>query len=558
MAYLHSLSGTSFGKRYDLTKTETILGRHPECDVVLDAGAVSRQHAKVVLTDGEYLLADLNSRNGTFLNGRLISQPTALQDGDLIRICDLELGYHNEPEVNKLNSAGMADGSSLGFLMVDDPEESSTRAVTGKLDMRGSTYGTQLLASADVKLTAMVEIMQTLGRAVSVDEVLPKVLDGLFKIFLQADRGFIVLREPDGSLNPRCVKARRPDQEETVRISRTILRQIMEQKEAIISLDASSDERFEMSQSVADFRIRSMIVAPLLNIEGEAIGAIQVDTMQAKNRFEEKDLEVLVAVSNQAALTIENAQLHDQVVQQKLVEQDLLLAKQVQQAFLPKKTPDAPSYRFYQFYQAANQIGGDYFDYIHLAGDRIAIVVADVVGHGVAAAMFMAKLSAETRFAFASESNVAMAMQVMNKRLTALGIEKMVTMCVVVLHPVSGEVEIVNAGHMPPIWRASDGTLTEPSDQEAGLFLGIVDDEVYQAAKVQLKPGESFLLYTDGIFEAPNANGEQFSIKRLKQFVTKGAGNIETTGKSIIESVRTHIGTTPQEDDMCLVVVGRD
>ncbi len=358
MPYLNALSGTAFGKRYELKNAETILGRHPECDVVLDAGAVSRQHAKVVSLDGQFMLEDLKSRNGTFLNGRLINQPTALQDGDLIRICDLELAYHDEPAESNLNASSLLDGSSIGILMVDDPEDSSARAVTGKLDVRGSSYGTQLIASAEVKLNAMVEIMQGLGRAVSLDDVLPKVLDGLFKIFVQADRGFIVLQEPDGSLQPRWVKARRPDQEETVRISRTVLRQIMEEKEAILSLDATSDERFEMSQSVADFRIRSMIVAPLLNQAGEAIGAVQIDTLQQRSRFEEKDLEVLVAVANQAAIAIENAQLHDQVVQQKLVEQDLVLAKQVQQAFLPRQTPDAPGYNFYQYYHAANQIGG--------------------------------------------------------------------------------------------------------------------------------------------------------------------------------------------------------
>lgn len=555
MPYLNALTGLAFGKRYDLTKPETIMGRHPDCDIVLDAGAVSRQHAKVVQRDGEYLLEDLKSRNGTFLNGRLIGQATPLQDGDLIRICDLELSYHDAPEVGSLGRSDMGE-SSVSILMIDD-HEASAPMVTSKLDVRGSTYGSQLIASSEVKLTAIVEIMHSLGRTVSLDDVLPKVLDGLFKIFVQADRGFIVLREPDGSLQPRCVKARRADQEETVRISRTILREIMNRKEAIISLDATSDERFEMSQSVADFRIRSMIVAPLLNTEGDAIGAIQIDTLQQRNRFEEKDLEVLVAVANQAAITIENAQLHEQVVMQKLVEQDLLLAKQVQQAFLPKNPPDAPGYHYYQFYQAANQIGGDYFDYIPLSNDRIAIAVADVVGHGVAAAMFMAKLSAETRFAFARSDDPAKAMAMLNNRLTALGIEKMVTMCVVILNPSSGQATIVNAGHMPPVLRDASGKLQEPSQEEAGLPLGIMEGIEYDAVQITIQPGDTFVMYTDGIFEAPNADGDQFSINRVRQLTTQSQGEVTTTGKSIVDAVLKHIEGTSQEDDMCLVVVGR-
>ncbi len=112
MPYLNALTGQAFGKRYDLTKTETIMGRHPECDVVLDVGAVSRQHAKVVLRDKQYHLEDLKSRNGTFLNGRLISQPTVLQDGDLIRICDLELSYHDDPEISNLRRSGLLEGAA--------------------------------------------------------------------------------------------------------------------------------------------------------------------------------------------------------------------------------------------------------------------------------------------------------------------------------------------------------------------------------------------------------------------------------------------------------------
>lgn len=556
MSYLNSLSGNTFGKRYDLTKPEIIMGRHPECDVVLDAGAVSRQHAKLVSHEGKYLLVDLQSRNGTFLNGRLIDAPTQIQDGDLIRICDLELSYHDDPEPQALSAQGLLDASSI--LMVDDPTESLAGKVSSKLDVRGSTYGSQFIAPAEIKLQAMVDIMQALGRSVSVDEVLPSVLDGLFKIFVQADRGFIVLKEADGTLLPRCVKARRADQEESVRVSRTILKQIMETKEAIITLDATNDARFDMSQSVTDLRIRSMIVAPLLNVDGEPLGAVQIDTLQQRNRFEQADLEVLVAVSNQAALAIENAQLHDRMLLQKLVEQDLKLAKDVQQAFLPQKPLDLPGFEFYQFYQAANQIGGDYFDYIQLPGDRIAILVADVVGHGVAAAMFMAKLSAETRFTFARELDPAIALSKLNRRLTALGIEKMVTMCVVVLHPETGEIEIVNAGHMPPIFLDAKGNLTEPSTEESGLPLGIIDDIDYEACKVQIAPGSSFVLYTDGVFEAPDAAGAQFSINRMRSLITNGRCKPLETGKNIVHAVKQHITGLPQEDDMCLVIVGRE
>ena len=560
MAYLDSLSGNSIGKRYELDQLEMVMGRHPDCAIVLDSGAVSRQHAKMIRSGTSFLIEDMKSRNGTFVNGRLIEQPAPLEDGDVIRVCDLELSFHADLPVSEFDdgsSHNIANASKLGVLIVDDADEPTSHSVMAKMEVRGSTYGAQVSASPEVKLAAMLEIMNALGKAVSIEDVLPKVLDSLFRIFVQADRGFIVLKDDSGTLQPRWVKTRRPEQEEQFRISRTIMKQVMQDKEAIISLDAGSDERFEMSQSVADFRIRSMIVAPLLDSEGEPLGAIQIDTVQHKGRFEAKDLEVLSAVANQAGIAIENAQLHEQMVLQRLVEQDLELAKQVQQAFLPRETPDLPEYDFYQYYNPASEIGGDYFDYIPLENDRMAIVVADVVGHGVAAAMFMAKLSAETRFAFASEDEPAKALTLLNERVTALGVERFVTMCVIILHPQSGNISIVNAGHMPPVYRDQQGTISEPGFDNSGPPLGIMTGIDYEEFQMQIHPGELLAMYTDGVFEAPNKLGEQFSIARVKTMVGGTSNSLSENGNALIASVTKHIIGCAQEDDMCLVMLNR-
>src|SRR5690606_9654853 len=225
-----------------------------------------------------------------------------------------------------------------------------------------------------------------------------KALDCLFRIFMQADRGFVAMRGPSGELVPRWIKTRRENTGETVRLSRTIVNMVMQQKEAILSADAVLDDRFELSQSIADFRIRSMMCAPLLSIEGESLGVIQVDTLDQRKKFAPEDLEILVAVAAQAGIAINNAQLHEQALRQRAVQRDLELAHEVQRGFLPHGPPSIPGYTFFDYYQPANHVGGDYYDYISLPDGRIAIVVADVVGHGVAAALLMAKLSAETRY----------------------------------------------------------------------------------------------------------------------------------------------------------------
>lgn len=558
MPHFDAMTGPAMGRRYQLDKDQYVMGRHPECDIVLESGSVSRQHAKIVRAGVGYVLEDLKSRNGTFVNGRLINEPTKLLEGDTVRICDIELNYHEEAQ-SSIQTVHPSEGSGLGIMIVDDGEEGTgSRSVMAKLDVRGSQYGIQVSASPEAKLSAILEIMKSLGKAVALEEVLPKVLDTLFTIFIQADRGFIILKDEQGNLTPRWTKTRRADQEEMVRVSRTVLREVMQTKEAIISLDAGNDSRFELSQSVADFRIRSMIVAPLLDSEGEPLGAIQIDTIQQKGGFENKDLEILVGVANQAGIAIENAQLHERVVAQKLVEQDLELASQVQLAFLPKSAPAIAGYSFFQYYNPAQQIGGDYFDYIELDGNRIAIVMADVVGHGVAAAMFMAKLSAEARFAFASIDDPRRALATLNDRITLLGVEKFITMSVVVLDYVRHKASIVIAGHMPPIRLNTDKSIDEPGSEVGGPPLGIMTDLEFDVFELELQPGESLTMYTDGIFEAPNAAGQQYSIERVRKQVAAGAGDIAKTGGEIISSVKTHITNCEQEDDMCLVIVGRN
>lgn len=559
MAYLQAISGSAFGKRYELDKPEIVMGRHPECDVTIEVGAVSRQHARIHSGNDGFALEDLKSRNGTFLNGQGISTKADLHDGDLIRICDVEYSFHEDKESGLLSesSSGRTDGSSFGVVFVDDNGESeSSRAVSSKFDIRGSTHGSQLTTNAEMRLKAMLEITQNLGGAVKLDEVLPKVLDTLFKVFLQADRAFIVLREGE-ELVPKWVNTRQEDQQDSFRISRTVMKEVMDSKQAIISLDAASDERFEMANSISDFRIRSIIVAPLLDSDGEPLGALQMDTLDSKRQFEPGDLEILSSIATQAGVAIENAQLHEQAVQQQRVEQDLELATKVQQAFLPRTNPGIDGYEFYSYYHPADQIGGDYYDYIPLPDGRISVIVADVVGHGVAAAMLMAKLSADTRFLLASESDPGAAITKLNYQIATLGVEKFVTLLCLVLDPNTGALDIVNAGHMAPLWLKPDGSVHEPGDEAAGVPIGILEDFEYDTASINIGAGDRLILYTDGINEAPNKEGTMFGISRLQKLVGEGRGALQEAGDKIVAEVKQFITGTQQEDDMCLVIVGR-
>jgi sigma-B regulation protein RsbU (phosphoserine phosphatase) len=563
MYYLLANNGPQAGRKYELKGDKWILGRHPDCHIVIEVGAVSRNHCQIVRDGSSYQLEDLGSRNGTFLNDEAekLHGRRQLKPGDILRVCEVSFTFSSDAQQPQPAGTGpvarMLDGAGLGAFLADDEGQTTSSTIMSKLDVSSSSRGVSISASPEVKLRAMVEIMQSLGQALALDQVLPQVLRSLFKIFVQADRGFIVMETPDGKLVPRWVRLRREDATDTLRISRTIIRHVMDSKEAILSADAASDERFEMSQSIADFRIRSMMCAPLLDSDGRPFGALQIDTLDQRQRFTKEDLELLVSTASQAALAIQQAQAHEQALKQRELERDMMLATEVQHGFLPDHRPELPGYEFFDYYQPASQVGGDYFDYIMLPDGRVGIVVADVVGHGVAAALLMAKLSAETRFALLSEATPAAAVTRLNERICQTNMQRFVTMIMVVLDPAQHRATIVNAGHMAPILRRTNGQIEEPSEKIAGLPLGVTDALGYEQCEVTIGPGDTVTLYTDGINESIDLAGAFYTIDRLREHVKKLGGAVKLVGPAIIEDVRRFLGKAPQNDDMCLVCFGR-
>jgi serine phosphatase RsbU (regulator of sigma subunit) len=550
MFYLLANNGPQAGRKYELKGDKWVLGRHPECHIVIEVGAVSRNHCQIVREENQYYLEDLGSRNGTFLNDESskVDGRRQLRLGDVLRVCEVSFTFGTDAAQTTPGGTGpiarMVDGAGLGAFLADDDGTTSSSTIMSKLDVSTSSRGTlHVAASAEVKLAAMVEITNSLSRVLALDDVLPQVLKSLFKIFVQADRGFIVMETADGKLLPRWVRLRREDSTDTLRISRTIIRHVMESKEAILSADAASDERFEMSQSIADFRIRSMMCAPLLENDGKAFGALQIDTLDQRQRFTKEDLELLVSTATQAAIAIQNAQLHEQALRQREFDRDMQLATEVQHGFLPDVRPELPGYEFFDYYQPATQIGGDYFDYIPLPDNRVAIVVADVVGHGVAAALLMAKLSAETKFALFSEPTPAAAVTKLNERLCQSNTQRFVTMILVVLDPAGHRATVVNAGHMAPLHRRTNGQIEEPGETQAGLPLGVTDALGYQQCEIDI--------------ESIDASGKFYTIDRLRDQIRKLPGSPAQLGMVLVEDVRRFLGKATQNDDMCLVCFGR-
>ena len=560
--------GPAMGQKFELNRPKMVMGRHPDCEIKIDAGAVSRQHAQIIIADDNFYVEDLQSRNGTFVNDKRIDGRQILRHADSLRICDVGFRFEDSDFLKKqaktARDTGFAIdlGSSQSVVIDDDRDGPSGSKVMTKIEV-SDTARMRLDTNPITKLKAVLEITRSLGKSLSLDDVLPKVLDSLFTIFPQADRGFIVLSEVEGvdelRLIPKAVKFRRPDDDDEIRISRTIVDEVMSSKEAVLSADAATDSRFQMSQSVADFRIRSMMCAPLLDSEGNALGVIQIDTLNQTARFRDDDLEVLGGVAAPAGLAVENAQLHEDQLKQQVLQRDLQMARRVQLGFLPSSPPEIPGYHFFDYYDSAYEVGGDYHDYIELPDGRLAIIVADVSGKGISAALLTAKLSAEMRFCLATESDPAAAVTKLNYVFSQGGWEdRFVTMILMVLHPLSGEVTLVNAGHMPPLVRLGELPVKMPGSEKAGLPIGVTEDFEYESFPITLGPGDSLAAFTDGFSEAMNADEELYGIEQLEARFVDPVTSVADLGHHILEDVKRHVAGHPQSDDMCLVCVGRD
>ncbi|OHB85778.1 MAG: hypothetical protein A2V98_11200 [Planctomycetes bacterium RBG_16_64_12] len=558
MAYLKVVEGSNSGQICELKEPNSVLGRHPDCDVSVNAGAVSRHHARIVLFAGDYYLEDLHSRNGTFLNEKRVRDRQKIDDGDRIRISDAVFTFHRDLPFD-LPKRSRFNGGATMPIFVPDNEQGARLVVVSTLDVSSSSEGTgRSNAALQAELRALLEITRSLHKTIGLDEVLPQILDSLFVIFPPVDRGFIVLEDDEGELTPRWVKVRRGDTDDTVPISRTVVRRAMESRQAILSADAADDSRFKNSSSVSAAPIRSMMCAPLIHKDGSAFGALQVDTIHARDRFREDDLEVLLTVAKQASIAIDNARLHEQTLRQRTFERELEVAREIQRSFLPKERPQLSGYEFFDYYEPAYDVGGDFYDYIPLPDGRWALLVADVVGHGVGAAMLTAKLAAEVRFRLLSAREPVEAINQLNASFARDLVKgHFITCLMAVLTPDTGDVAIVNAGHMRPILRRGDGQIADLGDEQAGLPLGVLGGRRYAQCTIQLSPGELLVMYTDGISEAMNAAKERYGADQIRQQLDTATGSPRQRGQDIVGDVQCFISGCPQTDDMCLVCFGR-
>lgn len=565
MAILKRVTGEPAGQLIELKGDSVLIGRLPDCHIVLDSNGVSRRHAEIRrVGNNTFAIADLNSRNKTLVNNAEVdpSKQRPLKTGDRITICDVEFIYYpNQPPPPAHRPPGdvmtVTDGEGY-----DDPNMHTLDA------SRSSALAS--VVRPEVKLKAILEITRNLSTELKIDAVAPKVLDSLMELFPQAERLFLVLVDPETKrLVRKAFKYRPsrrtpfsgavPEDEVPMSISRSIVNHVLGQKKAVLSQDAGNDKNLPTSASIADLKIRSVMCVPLLTPNGQALGIIQLDTSD-RRQFLQDDLDVLAAVASQAAVAIQNASLHESLLERERIERDLKLAEQVQQRFLPQTVPSVPGYEFFAHYHPAYEVGGDYYDFASLPANRLAIALGDVSGKGVSAALMMAKFSGDTRYCILTENAPGAAATELNSLLCAAGIdEKFITLSLSVLDATNHRLTLASAGHLPMIVRRASGEVTEIGEEIAGFPLGILPSSHYGQTEVDLNPGDVVVVFSDGVTDPRNVKEEIYHTKenpRLLRRVADSPGGPDAVGRAILQDIREFSAGHEQVDDITLICFG--
>jgi phosphoserine phosphatase RsbU/P len=239
---------------------------------------------------------------------------------------------------------------------------------------------------------------------------------------------------------------------------------------------------------------------------------------------------------------------------------DLELARVVQRSFLPLRLPEVPGYEFFAYYESAFEIGGDYYDFIPLPGQRMAVMLGDVAGKGVAAALLMAKLSADARFCILTEPDPAAAVAKLNSLMTHSGIaDRFVTLVALILDPGNHRVTLVNAGHPSPLlYRRATHSAGEPTGNEvAGFPIGVLEGVEYASCQFGLEPGDCLLAFTDGVTEAMDVNNVQLQTKGVYAAVQGETYSPRALGERVVQAVKQFAAGRSQNDDITLLGFGR-
>jgi len=449
-----------------------------------------------------------------------------------------------------LNYSAIMENQKNKTCLVDHPGASGAPGFAAFEKMRERLENLKECFRVSELINSSLQLDQVLENIMTISRSILKA-DACSLMLVDEKTGDLVFEVAQGPVSNKLKPGLR------VRRGEGIAGHVYETGEPLLIESAYSDSRFNREfDRMTGYRTQTILCVPL-KIKERVIGVSQVINKLDGSNFNEEDKETLSLLCANAGIAIENARLHHEILRKQQIEKDLAFATNIQLSFLPQEMPRLPGFAFGAQYQAAQEIGGDFYDFIPLSDNRIGILIGDVSGKGVASALFMAKFTTDFRLLVIREEDPERLIGGINERVCAQSCRGMfVSLLYMVLKKNSGEAVYVNAGHLPPIiWNRPEARYAALRGS-GGPPLGIVPDQCYASQAISLSCGDCILLATDGLIEAKDDKGRRYGWDRLEDCLRSGGSDVESVKSRLSFSLSQFVGECPQADDTTVVLVG--
>jgi sigma-B regulation protein RsbU (phosphoserine phosphatase) len=404
------------------------------------------------------------------------------------------------------------------------------------------------------RLELLYRISQTINSSLDLDVVMESLMDEVI-FATHAERGFLMLFDENKQLFFRTARGidQRDIEESEFKISRGIMERVAKEAAPLLTSNAQLDQRLETRDSVKLYGLRSVLCVPIIQKE-ETLGVIYVDNRFQNGIFTQADLELLTSIASSAGIAIDNARLYRIAVEKGRMERELQMAREVQISLIPPDTPRIPGWDFAACWKPAHEVSGDFYDFIPISDGRLGIVVADVSGKGMPAAMFMTLSRSIIRSVAGLHDRLDEEITKANNLLWRDARERMfLTLFYARMQADSGEVVYVNAGHNPPlVFRKADKSFESLS--RTGMAAGVEGDSQYKQGMISLEEGDYLVMYTDGVTDAQIGNAP-YGEDRLRDSIRKHAGlSAQELITALEKEVCDYSGDGVPTDDVTLLI----
>ena len=521
-----------------------LIGRSREADLTIADEFLSRKHAQLFRRNAVWMIRDLGSQNGTWLNGvRVFHSEAPVPLDTVIKLSNSTISLHEVGDEKK-TSAPPEKGLSSIFV-----NATQLLAQSEPSDVKDETSFRQSLE----RLKLLNEVHRALADSITREDLLDLILDRVF-VHLRPQECAIFLRKDDGELY-LAVARTLPDLGREHLYSRHLIEEVVEKGMAALVYDAEQDTRFSTADSIIGTGIRSLVAAPLPGPK-RVLGMIVMSSGADLRPFSEEDMALLVSLASVASLRIRNLILAEEVARRRRLEEELALARRIQVALLPASLPTVEGYELFAVNHPSRGVSGDFFQVVERTGELV-FMIADVSGKGMSASLLTASLEAlavgPIEDGLPPDKICAKLSRMLYRRTPP---ERYATMFLASLAPANATLCYANAGHNPPLLVHASGEVTRLT--RTGLPLGLLPVDAYEVETRVMAPGDMIVIYTDGLTEALNAEEEEYGADRLQSFcVGHRHEPLDVLAQAIQADLEAFAGDIPFGDDRTMVIFRR-